>query len=131
MKFPRVRFTVRLLILVILFALGFGGTRWAMELQMLSTKYSRRAFRYETSGYVIEYPELSTHDPVARDKLVRHIALLRKKYEYAARNPWFRVDPDPPEPIEAQKLGIKLTIDPDVVEAPDPRMGVPHPPRFE
>jgi hypothetical protein len=131
MRLPRVRFTVRqMIILVILLALGLGGTRWAMEMQELATRYRRLSVGYGISEYLCSNPAYGPPDPVERDKLVRHIAVLRGKYDYAARHPWLQVDPDPPEPIEATKWGIKVSIDPDEDGAPAFDGYPNHPPRF-
>jgi hypothetical protein len=96
MRLPRLRFTVRRLLLVVAVA-ACGG--WGVKLWRLSREYAEIAkmhreweptFRWlpDKSLWLAEYSisREHYHDPIAR------------KYERAARYPWLHVEPDPPEP---------------------------------
>jgi hypothetical protein len=131
MLLPRVRFTVRrLMMLVMLLALGFSGTHWVMEMKRLTARYCQLSAGYEIDELFYSDPAFGPPNPVERDRLVRHIARLRVKYDYAARHPWQWVDPDPPEPIEATKWRIKISRDLAEDEVPTLDAYPNHPPRF-
>ena len=131
MRLPRVKFTIRsLIILVFLIAMAFGGTRWMMEMNSLAKWYRSRAVSYWVSEHLYSDPRYGPPIDLERDKLVRHIARLRQKYEYAADHPWLPVEPDPPEPIEATKWSIHIAPDRTDHEEKDLNSHFFHPPRY-
>ncbi len=87
MPLPRVRFTVRrMIVAVAIVALIAGGTR----LHILSREYNRRAMRYGAMS------AMSRHH--LGEPIVGYYADLSEKYERAARYPWLPVAADPPVP---------------------------------
>jgi hypothetical protein len=89
MRLPRPRFTLRRLMVavaIIAVAIDSGIVVWRME------TYAMRAdahARHLNSGR-------SFLDDSA--DLIQWHERMRLKYEYAARNPWLPVAPDPPKP---------------------------------
>ncbi len=90
----RVRFTVRrLMVAVAIIALIL----WSMRMYQLSREYRIRAEDYRSHGHnaaVIYYRTNRSWGYRLRD----HYWRLSEKYDRAARYPWLRVAPDPPEP---------------------------------
>jgi len=113
-----------------LIALVFGGARWIMQMPKRATEYRRLAAEYEWAEDFYNNPSDGPPDPVAREKVLRYIALLKVKYDHAARRPWLPVGLDPPEPAEATKWGIKIHGDPDEDQVPVLDLYPNHPPRF-
>jgi hypothetical protein len=133
MRPPRVKFTIRWLIIAVFFiAITFDGTRWIMDMRKLAAKYDLVSSRYGISEYLYSDPKFGPPSDVDRAKLVNHISRLRQKYAYAARHPWLPVEPDRPEPIEATKWGIRISEDPTDQEdaaLSDDLPHISHPPR--
>ena len=100
MRVPRVRFTVRrMMVAVAVVALVLGGVLRALDLARRSAEYRRKATEAEKHekrlvSYSKRYPE--------RAKRLRALsgdwASVKEKYHRAARYPWLPVAPDPPEP---------------------------------
>lgn len=117
MRPPRVRFTVRrMMMAVAVAAVLFAGVielprLWALRRQYLgfAEKYGywetrvngAVGIRQEITYYSIRLPRGPEPSParLARMKAeAAYYARLRAKYERAARYPWLRVEPDPPLP---------------------------------
>jgi hypothetical protein len=106
MRMPRVRFSVRgLMVAVVIAACAIGG--W-IALERRRADFLRRATSFAPQNH------LGTPPAVGIDKgngLIhldweqwgredRYAAAMAAKYERAARYPWLPVAPDPPEPPE-------------------------------
>ncbi len=111
MRWPRVRFTVRgMMVMVAVVAVSLGTCRAVERLRV-------RAFEYQIAEGVHAWAErLHAHaqkyegaclgwasppfraNPKIDSRLATYHAALRRKYEYAASHPWFPVEPDPPPP---------------------------------
>lgn len=89
MRLPRVRFTVRrMMVAVALMAFLL----WTVK---LSAEYTRRAQSF--SSWLGEPKSAETGRPRYFAKL-QHYAEMERKYRRAAWFPWAPVPPDPPEP---------------------------------
>jgi len=116
LKIPRVRFTVRrMMVAVAVVALAFGIVRlWAARQHYLEKAANHAGFRalIMRSSQDIAYWESRWTDqrvglparypwpgapPLVRSMAEYHDA-MRRKYERAARYPWLPVAPDPPKP---------------------------------
>lgn len=121
MRLPRFRFTVRgMMIVVAIIGTGFGGYRMHRHrLRSLGRAQSHAESESHCSFMWSEVPaypdfrwpgdlrpsrtpdEIRKAVEVARsswDRKIEYHAARRRKYERAARYPWFPVAPDPPEP---------------------------------
>jgi hypothetical protein len=126
MNVPRVRFTVRwIMVAVAVVAVGLGVRAQLARWHQLKWSYEIRALRLGRSvAYFRARGDMSHEDWVAHCQAVdkrnrsgppswgwaepygeepavarRHadyLELLRKKYQRAARQPWWSVEPDPP-----------------------------------
>jgi hypothetical protein len=102
MKLPRVRFTVRrMMVAVALVALCLAAwSYWDrrderfLEFAVKAMTHTTLARDYETGR---PFGSLLERAPVNPRKAAYHAALARK-YERAASHPWLPVAPDPPEP---------------------------------
>jgi hypothetical protein len=102
MRLPRVRFTVRrLMVAVAIVALCLPAwSFWArrderyLEFAIKAMKHNTLAEAYETGRPLGSLRERARVNPC---KAAYH-ATLARKYEYAASHPWLPVAPDPPEP---------------------------------
>jgi hypothetical protein len=105
MRPPRLRFTVRRLLLVVALA---ATSVWGVKMWRLSREYARRAQSYTDSEWLEK--GILVHK-VAQGELAGYHALLSqhkqraafyaaqaRKYERAARDSWLPVEPDPPAP---------------------------------
>jgi hypothetical protein len=114
MRLPRVRFTVRRLMIVVAVAAGLMAA-WVglARLRLLSSDYRARAEQHagieETLRRIVasdgaDAPVDISPGPGLRSRrftaraVAEHEAALRRKYERAARYPWLPVEPDPLEP---------------------------------
>ena len=95
MKLPRVRLTVRQLMVAVA-AVVLGGLAYAARLAEIRRAYRRRAaeLRYAEQTYRHRSYRDEVEDPAAADRLGR----LAEKYEKTADRPWLPVAPDPPGP---------------------------------
>ena len=109
MRLPRVRFTVRrLMVAVAVFAVGFGGVAWVASMRALSAAYERRAEEFQLltarMGSMVTTPDgrwVSRYDD-ENDLLSDAWAMrLAVKYQRLSYYPWLAVEPDlpPPEPL--------------------------------
>jgi hypothetical protein len=99
MKRPRVRFTVRtMMVLVAVAGLTSGVVVWHGRMRRLSALYEMRAAIYITNhiswNHTREMRERK-RPKSAREKWRDEMA---EKYTRAARYPWLPVEPDPPPP---------------------------------
>ncbi len=114
MRVPRVRFTVRrLMVVVAVVALAFGIVRlWALRQLYLQKAAEHAGFR----AYVLNSPDSIRHwefrwtdqrmgqpasypwpaGPPFVPAITKYHDDMRIKYERAARYPWLPVEPDPP-----------------------------------
>ncbi len=110
MKLPRVRFTVRRMMVAVviaslLFGIVAGLLRRRAAFQLLAEKYDRKASREYFDGQIIVPPsskfEPATPAEIRRQeihyKLGEYYLGLMSKYKRAANRPWLPVAPDPPE----------------------------------
>lgn len=90
MCLPRVRFTVRRLIVAVLIA---GALAWTAGLYRLSRRYSRLSniheWRLDNHAYQ------SAHDP---ERMRSYHYEMMNKYRILTFSPWNRVPLEPPEP---------------------------------
>ena len=96
MQLPRVRYTVRqmmvvVLIVAIMLAIHVTLQRRRGRFERLS-HYHIQSIRIESICFCAPY-----ESDVLSDKALWHLKLSRK-YGEAARRPWLPVSPDPPEP---------------------------------
>lgn len=85
MRFPRVRLTMRrLLVAVAIVGVVLGMGRRSSMFRELSVFHQREALRVSR--------------PPAMGQASLHHVDLSETYEWAARYPWLPVAPDPPEP---------------------------------
>ncbi len=116
MKVPRVRFTVRrMMVVVAVVALAFGIFRlWALRELYLEKAANHAGFR----AYMLRSPESIAHwedrwtdqrigkparypwpgGPPFVPAMAKYHDAMRIKYERAARYPWLPIEPDPPDP---------------------------------
>jgi hypothetical protein len=114
MRLPRVRFTIRGMMVAVAVAAGLmAGSIGLARLRLLSSDYRARAEQHagieETLRHIIASDESDTPVDISPGAGLRsrrftaravadYEAALRRKYERAARYPWLRVEPDPLEP---------------------------------
>jgi hypothetical protein len=93
---PRVRFTVRrLMIAVAIFALVLGGlVARGRHLRHVGDEFERKGRKLYLEYRRGDWIEKST---VAENRWLAYYLRMRDKYRKAARRPWLRVDPVPPE----------------------------------
>ncbi len=114
MRFPRVRFTVRrMMVAVAIAAILLGLYGWVVRLRRMSVEFLAEARRHADMEKMLR----TISGVSGRDSLVEispgpgvpwkrntagaeadQEAALKLKYEHAARYPWLPVAPDPPEP---------------------------------
>jgi hypothetical protein len=108
MKMPRVRFTVRsMMVVVALVALSMWA-KFQVEArrtyfsqlvrQYNDQRYKASVLAYSGSGGAIMFEERMKADAVRRAKASAYYSDLIRKYERAVRYPWLPVAPDPPKP---------------------------------
>jgi hypothetical protein len=114
MLLPRVRFTVRRLMLVVaIIAVALGGGVWVVEMMRLSHAYRlRAALHVQKHRHLLSVPHgrfegalatisMSLGLEKAYERRLRSIAYhvsMKQKYDRAAARPWLVLSPDPPEP---------------------------------
>ena len=114
MRLPRVRFTLRGLMIVVAVMAGLMAAWIGLaRLKLLASDYRARAEQHAgieaTLRRIIasdgaDAPVDISPGPGLRSRrftawaVAKHEAALRCKYERAARYPWLRVEPDPSEP---------------------------------
>ena len=91
MRMPRVRFTVRrMMVVVAIVALGL----WVQVLRTRRSAFLRVAETHRRQAALLR---IDTHGIVPPDWFDRKERLARK-YSYAAAHPWLPVEPGPPGP---------------------------------
>jgi hypothetical protein len=120
----------RWMIAMAIAAFALATVLWVARLRASAARYRSLALQYEISETLYANPSIGPPKPSDLVVVVRHVASLRRKHERAARYPWLPIEPDPPDPFEATKWGLKLTIDPDKNDGPVPAGFYGHPPRF-
>jgi hypothetical protein len=96
MKLPRLRFTVRRLIIVVAV---FAVVVWIIRLRGLSREYALLATAAHWDRFAAsEYSPRDEAGAVRKVRRIQHYRRLAEKYDFAARYPWLPVAPDPPEP---------------------------------
>ena len=103
MRIPRVRFTVRgMMVAVAVFALLSASGQLRERYEGLRDRYELMGVMHaaheilERDGGVDVFSGFGLVKPNAQ-RAAYH-AEMRRKYERAARSPWLPVEPDPPEP---------------------------------
>jgi hypothetical protein len=97
MTLPRVRFTVRrLMVAVAVAAVVLGGLAYAARLAQLRRLYYRRATELRYAEQTYRHP--SYRDEVQDVAAANRLGQMAEKYEKAADRPWLPVAPDPAEP---------------------------------
>jgi hypothetical protein len=115
MRLPRVRFTVRRLMLVVAFVAVLIGLvvlkqrrdRFRLQaalfvdegrtLLVMADASARRSVQLEAAGVQGQVSTLRDYERRCRDQ-AEYAATLGRKYEFAASRPWLQVSPDPPKP---------------------------------
>ena len=108
MRVPRVRFTVRrMMVAVAIVAIIMGAVDLWQNSVSYRSKIAHHAQMERSSVFVIGGDDT----PAAHEELARvsrawteHHATLRRKYERAAARPWKYVPPDPPDPLQSSGL---------------------------
>jgi hypothetical protein len=96
MRLPRVRFTVRTMMVAVAVA---GVLSVAFRCWHLSEEYQRLAIEHDIRALLAGGCGSSASETGANRLLrVRYHESLRAKYHYAAGHPWITVEPDPPSP---------------------------------
>ncbi len=105
MRLPRVRFTVRQIMIAVA-VVALGG--WAWRLWLLSRNYEelsvRHAYGAATTKHIMydgskfREPGLRGGKPSLRELLYDYEYALADKYARAASRPWLPVKADPPRP---------------------------------
>jgi hypothetical protein len=101
MSRPRVRFTVRgLLIAVAIIALLLAGEATRRRWVSLSATYRKRADAFKEKAHSVRVAPHPGDDKerLRLKRLADHYNARVRVYEQAARFPWVKVAPDPPEP---------------------------------
>jgi hypothetical protein len=122
MQMPRVRFTVRsMMVVVAIVAVAIWTPMWAKSqldarrtyfVELARQYYDKRmiacSFAYSGPGGAIMEERIKA-DKVRRDRASVYYSDLIQKYLRAARYPWLPVGPDPPEPpgINDNQIVIK------------------------
>lgn len=114
MRLPRVRFTVRrLMVVVAVVAVILVATRWSLRLKVYRSKAVEFARVAEANQfYSRDFAPYDGQSPGDARKYEWYKlsefynATLMKKYERAAHAPWLPVEPDPPAP-RREDFGIK------------------------
>jgi signal recognition particle GTPase len=119
MRVPRVRFTVRRLMIAVAIVAGLLGTTRAYQMLGLTLYHRKQAVLFglaesdalrEYAAHQMRVAEAKRQvGATARDEESKHIALaenarkraayftaMRRKYESVATRPWESVEPDPP-----------------------------------
>jgi hypothetical protein len=103
LRLPRLRFTVRRLMLAVgLAGLAMGGAVWGYRMWRLSAEYERRANAARShAGYYrpkeARYRGFS--EEAAKYKAITgYYAARARKYQRASRYPWVPIEPDQPDP---------------------------------
>lgn len=133
MKLPRLRFTVRrMMVLVATIALSLGAIRWVVEMRHRSTAYQRLRFEYEVSmmrsGSFVRMNDGRLVDRYEDENDRLHDAWasqLVAKYRRLSYYPWLAAEPDLPRPAplahprSAFELPARITTGVDVNELRD------------
>jgi hypothetical protein len=106
MRLPRLRFTVRrLMIAVAIVALLMGGSLWIVQMRTRSASYRQRAFEFAVmtarsgSGILTKDGRWVSRYDNENDWLRDAWACkLAEKYWGLSHYPWLPVEPDPPPP---------------------------------
>jgi hypothetical protein len=114
MRVPRVRFTVRRMMVVVAVV---AAMIWAVMLWQRASFYRwkvRFHAQMETSSIiaVIEGPNSANRDELTRLSRVRsaHHGALRRQYEHAAARPREHVPSDPPDPVPLSGPGRRVDL---------------------
>jgi hypothetical protein len=106
MKLPRLRFTLRrMMVAVVIAGIAFGGLAGLLRMGQ-RTQRLRAVAREHRQREIVNSLTLQglAMQGAASPGIERHRMLaeyhraLNLKYEYAARHPWLTVEPDPPMP---------------------------------
>jgi hypothetical protein len=111
MRWPRVRFTVRrMMVAVAVVAVGLGALILIARSHAYSVRAGNHGYREwrcweairvygaDPRGVTLRGPEPVEVFIDRSRRLAGYYATLRRKYEQAAARPWLPVEPDPPEP---------------------------------
>ena len=126
MRLPRVRFTVRcMMVAVAVVAVVFGGVHLRQRANLYREK-ARQHAQMESiiaAVYALSIPPDPQLAPLNAARHTYHAA-MRAKYDRAASRPWEYVPPDPPEPGWSPAVYV-APDPPDVYVPPEP---LPAPP---
>jgi hypothetical protein len=123
MRFPRLRFSVRnLMVAVVVVALIVGSIQ-AIERVNLSRRYQQKARNHgsRARAFSTAFSEMKLNPEASREqratfdelrRVIDHNVQLGKKYTHAATYPWLSLEPDPPEPPCYSVIVSSCPIDP-------------------
>jgi hypothetical protein len=98
MRLPRVRFTVRrLMVAVAVAAIVFAACIW-MHTRAVRFRRAAQSYREQLTEYMRRPTARRRGHHIPDRRVVRYYVGMAEKYEYAGRHPWLPVAPDPPEP---------------------------------
>lgn len=105
MRLPRIRFTVRRLmvavgVLAILLGIAVQARRALLNYEI----YKEKAYDYDTEEgsmryiYMVHCQDSPEEVKERLRRLIQYYGAMKAKYEAAMRHPWIDVEPDPPVP---------------------------------
>ena len=146
MPLPRVRFTVRrMMIVVALVAVLLGGASAVDRLTRRQAAFARRAVAWETrreiydggvwelrcgryagdesilgksGSYTPPTPETRAVLIARFHALTTYCDAMKRKYERAAARPWYPVEPDPPRPALDEQMRAVMFGQSDIFRVP-------------
>ena len=76
------------------------SSQFAQELLRVAKSSRPSAIQSDFSQRFELKPSIAEDNAARSRRNADHWAMMKKKYERAARSPWFSVEPDPPPPID-------------------------------
>jgi hypothetical protein len=114
MRLPRVRFTVRrMMVAVAVIAILIEGVSLWQRAALYRWKVRHHAMMERSSVIaVVEGPKAADNAELARLSEVwsTYHAAMKQKYEYAVTRPWIYVPPDPPQPFPLSEPGRRVDL---------------------
>ena len=105
MRLPRVRFTVRRMMVAVAVVAVAALIQGGEFLRRRSHDYAARADNYAVEltlgGAEEPWPPITAEEIISEQRKaerLRYYSAMEQKYRHAARRPWLPVEPDPPPP---------------------------------